>query len=85
MTRADVRDKVMQALASVAPEVGAASLQPNTPLRDQVDIDSMDFLRFVMELNRQLGVEVPESDYQKLATLTGAVDYVAAQLGMPAG
>jgi acyl carrier protein len=85
MTRAEVQDKVMEALATVAPEVGAASLKPDMPLRDQVDLDSMDFLRFVMELHRQLGVEVPESDYQKLATLTGVVDYVAAQLGMPAG
>ena len=85
MTRAEVHDKVMQALASVAPEVGAASLQPNVPLRAQVDLDSMDFLRFVMELHKQLGVEVPEADYQKLASLTGIVDYVASQLGMPAG
>jgi acyl carrier protein len=44
----------------------------------------MDFLRFVMELHRQLGVEVPEVDYQKLGSLSGAVDYVAARLGVPA-
>jgi len=85
MTRAEVQEKVMQALVSVAPEVGAASLQPAVALRDQVDLDSMDFLRFVMELHRQLGVEVPESDYQKLATLTGIVDYVATRLGLPEG
>ena len=84
MTRAEVHDRVMQALVSVAPEVGAAPLEPNVPLRDQVDLDSMDFLRFVMALHRHLGVEVPESDYQKLATLTGVVDYVVARLGMPA-
>jgi acyl carrier protein len=45
----------------------------------------VDALRFVMELHRQLGVEVPESDYEKLASLTGVVDYVVARRGMPAG
>jgi acyl carrier protein len=54
------------------------------PLRDQVDLDSMDFLRFVMELHRQVGVAVPEADYGKLASVADAVDYVAARLNVPA-
>ena len=84
MTPAEIRQKVAQALAGVAPEIDAASLRPDVPLRDQVDLDSMDFLRFVVELHRQVGVEVPEADYQKLATLGGAVDYLAARLSSPA-
>ncbi len=84
MTRAEIQDRVMQALVSVAPELGSASLQPDLPLRDQVDLDSMDFLRFVMALHTQLHVDVPEADYQKFASLSGAVDYVAARLGVPA-
>lgn len=84
MTRADVQNKVVQALASVAPEVDSASLKMDVGLRDQVDLDSMDFLRFIIELHRQFDVDVPETDYQKLATLAGAVDYVAARVGVSA-
>lgn len=81
MTRPEIQAKVIQALATVAPEVDAAILDSHMALRDQVDIDSMDFLRFVVELHRQFGIEVPESDYQSLSNLAGVVDYVAAHAG----
>ena len=80
MTRSEIEKEVLQALTSVAPELDAASLVPNTPLRDQVDLDSMDFLRFVIELHKQLGIEVLETDYPKLASLDEAVNYLAARL-----
>jgi acyl carrier protein len=83
VTRDEIRAKVMEALAAVAPETASVPLQPEIPLRDQVDLDSMDFLRFVMELHKQLGVDVPESDYGKLVSVSAAVDYVAARLGKP--
>ena len=74
----------MQALVAVAPELASVSLQADAPLRDQVDLDSMDFLRFVMALHAQLGVDVPEVDYGKVASVAAAVDYVAARLGVSA-
>jgi acyl carrier protein len=80
MTRDEVQAKVLKALVAVAPETGSVGLQPDVPLRDQVDLDSMDFLRFVMELHKQLGVDVPEGDYSKLASIATAVDYVAGRL-----
>lgn len=80
MTRAEIEQKVRQALFSVAPEVEATPLEAGLPLRDQVDIDSMDFLRFVVELHTQLGVDVPEADYQKLDSLERTVDYMAAKI-----
>jgi acyl carrier protein len=80
MTRDEIRNTVNDALASVAPELDAASIRPDQPLRDQVDLDSMDFLRFVMEIHRQLRVEIAEADYGKLAMVAGAVDYLAARL-----
>jgi acyl carrier protein len=83
MTRDEIEVKVMESLAAVAPEVGSTGLQPDVPLRDQVDLDSMDFLRFVMELHKQLGVDVPESDYRRLASVATIVDYLAARLGTP--
>jgi acyl carrier protein len=85
MTRARIQDTVVQALASVAPEVDTASLQIDLPLRDQMDLDSMDYLRFIVELHKQFGVEVPEADYAKLASVAGAVDYLARRLGASAG
>jgi acyl carrier protein len=83
MTRAEIHDAVIQALVSVAPEIGSTTLEPDVPLRDQVDLDSMDFLRFVMELHKRLAVEIPEADYQKVATLAGMEDYLATGLGVP--
>jgi acyl carrier protein len=81
MTRTQVEQTVLQALAAVAPELQPASLRTDQPLRDQVDLDSMDFLRFVIELHKASGVEVAEADYPKLATIAGATEYVAARLG----
>lgn len=80
MTREQVQDTVGKALASVAPEIDVAALEPRTPLRDQVDLDSMDFLRFVVELHKQFSIDVPETDYAKLTTLAGIVTYVEAGL-----
>ena len=83
MTRAEIQAKVMEALVGVAPEIAPASLKLDAPLRDQVDLDSMDFLRFIMELHKQLGVEVAEADYARLGTLSDVVNYVANALGVP--
>jgi acyl carrier protein len=83
MTRDEIQAKVMEALAAVAPEVGSVGLQPDVPLRDQVDLDSMDFLRFVMELHKRLGVDVPEPDYGKLVSVSAVVHYVATRVGTP--
>jgi acyl carrier protein len=54
-----------------------AQIKPQVGFREQLDIDSMDFLNFVIGLNRELGVEVPESDYSKVSTLDGCVEYLA--------
>ena len=79
MTHQDIQKRVLEALASVAPEIDTPALDTRVALRDQVDIDSMDFLRFVVELHRQFGIDVPESDYQKLSSLDSIVEYVAAR------
>jgi acyl carrier protein len=71
---------VIQCLREIAPEADLALLRADTPLRDQLDIDSMDFLNFVIGLDRSLGVAVPESEYGRIATLEGCVDYLAKKL-----
>ena len=80
MNDADLRAAVLEALASVAPEVEEITLNPAQPIRDQLEIDSMDFLNFMLALNQSVGVEIPESDYDKVATLDGCVAYLARKL-----
>ena len=79
LSDADIREAVVRALRQVAPEVDPATLRPDVSLREQVDLDSMDFLNFVIGLAQSLGVEVPEADYPKLATLDGCVAYLASR------
>ena len=81
MTKDDIRAAVLDALSSVAPEGDYQRLKPDRPLRDQLDIDSYDFLNVVVHLHDQLGVDIPEADYQQLGTLDATVAYLAAKLG----
>jgi len=82
MTRDQIRDAVLEALTRVAPEIDPATLQADAPFRLEYELDSMDFLNFVIALHADTGVDVPESDYPKLATLNGAVDYLSRRLGL---
>jgi acyl carrier protein len=82
MTREDIRQAVVQALTNVAPEIDPLMLQPDQSFRQDFDLDSMDFLNFVIDLHTRLGVDVPETDYGKLTTLNGAVQYLTARLGV---
>lgn len=79
MTEKILREAVLAALTSVAPEVDAAAIRPGVSFRDQFDLDSVDFLNFVLALHERLGVDIPEADYPKLYTLDGAVTYLAAR------
>jgi acyl carrier protein len=78
MTRAQIREIVLEVLGEIAPEADLTALAPGVALRDQLDLDSMDVLNFVVGLHAALGVEIPEADYPKLATIDGCVDYLAA-------
>lgn len=84
MTGEERREAVVQALKGVAPEIDAASIQPGVAFRDQLDLDSMDFLNFVLALHHRLGIDIPEVDYPKLMTLDDAVAYLATRAVQPA-
>lgn len=71
-----LRQRVVDALLDVAPEVDAATLRDEKPLKDQVELDSMDWLRFLTGLEEKLGVSVSEADYARLVTLADVVGYV---------
>jgi acyl carrier protein len=75
-----VRAAVLDALSRVAPEADPATIDPNEPLREQLELDSMDFLNFVIAVHEDLGVEIPEADYPRLATLEEAERYLEQQL-----
>jgi acyl carrier protein len=75
----EIRDAVFSVLGEIAPEADPAAVNPAESLRDQLDLDSMDFLNFVIALHKRLGVEIPEADYPKLASVDGAVSYLAAR------
>ena len=81
MTPADLRTAVLSALTQIAPEADPAAIAGAAPLRDQLELDSMDFLRFVVLLHERLGVDVPEADYAQLGTLDACVAYLTQKLG----
>ena len=80
MSAIDVRQLIQEELNNIAPEADIASVDPAADLREAIDIDSMDFLNFVIAIHRRLGVDIPEIDYPKLGTLNGAVAYINTKL-----
>jgi acyl carrier protein len=71
---------VTDTLRRIAPEVDAAELRREIPLRDQVDLDSMDWLNFLIGLHETLRVDIPEADYRKLVTLDDLLAYLQARV-----
>jgi acyl carrier protein len=76
MSPEEIRTAVVAALTAVAPETDPAAIDPDQPLREQLDLDSMDFLNFVIRVHQRLGVEIPEADYPRFGTLAGAIAYL---------
>ena len=79
MDASRVRATIAEVLAGIAPEVEFASLDRTAPLRDQIDLDSMDFLNVIVGLHERLSVDIPESDYARLISLNDLVDYLCAR------
>ena len=79
MDEQTIRDAVSRILGNIAPEVSLSEIEPGKPLRDQIDLDSMDWLNFLVGLHEQLHVDIPEADYRKLVTLNDLVAYLRAR------
>ncbi|MGB8327552.1 MAG: acyl carrier protein [Steroidobacteraceae bacterium] len=77
---ATLRQSVLDTLRRIAPELSPGALQPAVPLRDQVDLDSMDWLNFLVALHEKLGVDIPETDYARLVTFDDLLAYLQAKL-----
>ena len=80
MKREDIAQRIVALVTQVAPDVDPGSVLPGVDFRDQFDFDSMDTLNFAIALNEEFGIEVPEADYAKLASLESCVEYVQGKL-----
>jgi acyl carrier protein len=76
MTAVEIRDEVIDILSDIVPDEDLSALKDDVPFREQIELDSMDFLDIVMELRKRYRVQVPEDDYVELTTLAGTVKYL---------
>ncbi|MGZ8288193.1 MAG: acyl carrier protein [Telluria sp.] len=81
MNEQELLDGVLAELTSIAPEVDPAGLAPAGLLREQVDLDSMDWLNFLIGLHGRFQVDIPETDYARLRTLNDLTAYLRAKMG----
>jgi acyl carrier protein len=85
---AETRSLLTRLLRGIAPEIDLETVDPGAPLQEQAELDSMDFLNLVNALYDETGIEIPERDYPRIATVDGFVDHVtslAAARGRDAG
>ena len=80
MTHAEIRAEVLDILSDIAPDEDLSQLDDQKPFREQLELDSMDFLDIVMELRKRHRIQVPEGDYQQLASMASTVAYLEPKL-----
>jgi acyl carrier protein len=76
MTKDECKKLVIDIIADIAPDEDLSDIKPEVRLREQLQLDSMDFLDIVMELRKRHGIEVPETDYMQLASLESCAEYL---------
>jgi acyl carrier protein len=77
MNATEAKRLVFDVLSGIAPEADLETLRGKAQLRDELDLDSMDFLNFIAGLHEQTGIDIPEAEYPKLFTLDGAVGWLS--------
>jgi acyl carrier protein len=80
MTDGEIKQVILDILEGIAPDEDLSSLKDDVPLREQLELDSMDFLDIVMELRKRYRVQIPEDDYIQLATMTSTVKYLGPMM-----
>lgn len=80
MTDQQIKDMILEIVADIAPDADLSNIDPQIRLREQIELDSMDFLDIIMELRKRYKIDVPEDDYMKLSTLDGCVEYLRSHL-----
>jgi len=80
MTKEEIKSVLVEIVAEIIPDEDLTNLKDDIPIREQVELDSMDFLDIIMELRKRYGIEVPEDDYMQLATLDSSVAYLEPRM-----
>jgi acyl carrier protein len=76
LTREEIRAIALEELTNIAPDLAGETIPDDADLREEFDLDSMDFLNWITALHKRFGVEIPELDYPKLGSLGKAADYL---------
>ncbi len=84
MNEPEIKARVIEIIKAIAPELEEGDLRADRPLRDQIDLDSMDWLNVLVAVNEKLHVDIPEVDYGKLVTLDNLVAYIRGKLAQRA-
>ena len=80
MSKKEIREIIYNIIKDIAPDEDLSNMDDAKAIRDQIELDSMDFLDIVLELRKRYKVDVPEEDYPKLATIDGCVEYLEPKL-----
>ena len=83
MDESECRTVILKELQRIAPELETGTLDPHQALREQVDLDSMDWLNFLIALSQAFRVEIPESVYERMRTLDDLVQYLRSPMNAP--
>lgn len=78
MTEEDIHKKLVHHLGHIAPEIPFDSIDPKADLRDEFDIDSMDFLTLITALGKDFSLAMPEADYDQMRSVQGLIEYLGA-------
>ena len=80
MTGAEIKDAIIEILSDIAPDDDLSNLKEDVPFRDQLELDSMDFLDIIMELRKRYRIQVPEEEYTELASMSSTVKYLEPRM-----
>jgi acyl carrier protein len=80
MTPAEIRDEILDILGDIAPDEDLSTIKDETPFREQLELDSMDFLDIVMELRKRHRIQIPEEDYGEMVSMQSTVQYLTPRM-----
>ncbi len=80
MTPSEIRQEILEILEDIAPDEDLSNLDDDKPFREQIELDSMDFLDIVMELRKRHRIHIPEEDYPQLASMASTVKYLEPKM-----
>lgn len=80
MNKEEIKSAIIKNILDIAPDIEESEIEANENIQSSLEIDSFDFLKILTAMNEQVGVEVPESDYAKVASLESMAEYFLARL-----